>query len=240
METPVDANQESSGSYVPSLCRASVSSVLYAGSSTESVIACRNSGEEYGTQTAFLVAGYLQPHHTYTSILQNFSVVRQARVIENGETVSFLYNFLPSPFLEPGDYNLVLGVYFQAGNNNKTFFSVAYNGTIMVEASNMDPRTIMTYITLVGIVCGVVYGVAAKMGMLKSSAKSSSSKSSKGSKSGSPTSPNSEGCDMDYISKEHQRYVDAILNPTSPKSSSPKASSQKASSPNRGGSKKIR
>eukprot|EP00796_Vickermania_ingenoplastis_P010236 gene10236-7175_t len=169
-EWPQDSFDASSGD-IPSVCRASVPSVLYAGNTAENVIVCRNSGEEVGSQTAFLVAGFLQPAHTYQTVLQNFSVVRQARVIEKGESVSFRYNVLPSSYLDPGDYNLVLGVYFQGGAHNQTFLSVAFNATVLVEASSTDPRTIMTYVTLVAILCGVIYGVAVKLGAFKSGTK---------------------------------------------------------------------
>lgn len=211
---------ETTSPSIPSVCRATLRSKIFPGSVASSVIACRNGGTEHESQTAFLVGGYLQPINSFQSILQNFSVIRHSRVIEKGDTVSFLYDFSPSPFIEPGEYNLVLKVYFRGGSNEETFAMVAFNSTITLHTSNTDPRTIMTYVTLIAMVVGIAVMVAKKLGG------SSDNKGHKEKGSGSPASPSSDGYDMDYVSLEHQRYREKLLNaasPTSPKKSgSPK------------------
>lgn len=204
------------GHFFPSTCKATIGSKIYPGYPVESVIACRNGGEKYENQTAVIVSGFLQPLNTFNMILQNFSFVRHGRSIVGGETVTFLYEFIPSSYLEPGDYNLVLGVYFQASETNETFYMPAYNSTITLEASNSDPRTIMTYITLLAILCGIVYGVAAHLGVSSPLKKQPIRKSSPDSpKSTSPTSPLNDSCDMSYVSKEHQKFYESLLNQNS-------------------------
>lgn len=202
--------------FYPALCKASVKTTpIYAGSSVESVIACANIQEDFDVRTAILVMGYLQPKHMSSQILQNFSIVRQAKSIQQGSAVSFLYTFVPSSELEPDDYNLVLGVYFRMENAQKTALAVAYNSTISIQASDSDPQLIMTYIILLGLICAVIYGIASKLGLLKSKVSKPSPSTS------SVTSPTEKSYDVDYISKEHQRFCEEVLNKSTSRHGSP-------------------
>lgn len=197
-------------------CKATLpSDAIYPGSSVESVIACINVGGEMETKTAFLVAGYLQPPHSHNTIIQNFSVVRQGRPLRKGEATSFLYTFTPSSYLEADEYNLVLGVYARSDEDQKSVFLVAYNSTITVQQSNTDPQLIMTYITLLAILCGIVYGIGAKLGLFKSQ------KQKRAIKPSPVSSPASSSCDLSYVSKEHQRYREELLNKSASRVGSP-------------------
>ncbi|KAG5504909.1 hypothetical protein JKF63_04355 [Porcisia hertigi] len=197
---------------------------LPAGSKAKAVIAFRNSDEEV-SQVVFLLAGFLQPPGQYHAIIQNFSVVRQARVVQKSETVSMHYTFTPDAHLEPGEYNMVLGLYAQDSSTNKTYFMTAFNSTVMVgEPLGTDPRTILTYFTLLVIFGGIAYVAADKVGLVKkmttvcSKSESSSSTSGSGSNYVEMGTGNT-GYDPAYVNAEHQRYRDEVLRRSSASSS---------------------
>ncbi|KPA85615.1 putative mitochondrial hypothetical protein [Leptomonas pyrrhocoris] len=223
----------------PSVSRAyflNASSQLFpsfpAGSKAHAVLAFQNNGE--ATQVVFLVAGLLQPPQDYHTTLQNFSVVRQAREVKKSETVSLHYTFMPDARLEPGEYNMVLGLYMQDAASNQTYFITAFNSSVMVaEPLGTDPRTILTYFTLLAIFAGVAYVAADRIGLVKmiKSARHTKSSASGGSKT-VEVGTSGAAYDPAYITPEHQRYRDEIMreksaSPHSRKTPSPKKKNQK-------------
>lgn len=203
--------------FYPTFCKASLPSTpIYAGSSVDSVIACINMQDETEPKEAFLLIGYLQPLHSYDRILQNFSVVRHGKVLEKGEAVTFQYTFVPSSYLEANEYNLVLGLFARSPSAGQSEFLVAYNATISIHPSNMDPQLIMTYLILVAVLCGIIYGIASKLGLLQPRKQKHSPKSSP------ESSQLGSSCDMSYVSKEHQRYCEELLSQSTSRHTSPK------------------
>lgn len=183
-----------------------------AGSKANAVVAFQNNDE--AAQVIFLVAGLLQPPQQFQTTLQNFSVVRQARQVKNAETVSMHYTFTPDARLEPGEYNMVLGLYVQDTASNQTYFVTAFNSSVMIEDPlGTDPRTILTYFTLLAIFGGVAYVAAEKMGIVKMIKAASHAKSSSSSSANSTVEMGTSGAAYDpaYVNAEHQRYRDQIV-----------------------------
>lgn len=200
-----------------------------AGSKANAVLAFQNN--DAAEQTIFLVAGLLQPPQQYQTTLQNFSVVRQARQVKKAETVSMHFSFTPDARLEPGEYNMVLGLYVQDAASNQTYFITAFNSSVMIEDPlGTDPRTILTYLTLLAIFGGVAYVAAEKMGivkMIKAASHTKSSAASTGSSRNVEVGTSGAAYDPAYINPEHQRYRDQIVREKSASPHSRKASSHK-------------
>ncbi|RNF15691.1 translocon-associated protein subunit alpha [Trypanosoma conorhini] len=192
---------------------------LPAGSKANALIAYRNS--QLGHQhTVVLIAGYITPVNDYSQVIQNFSIVRHARVVQPSDTTSFQYSFTPDHLLEPTDYNLILGLYFHDNVTNNTYFATAFNDTVTVDESlETDPRTLLTYVTLLGLFGGAAYFLASKLGLVallkaKRAAGASRRRVEVGTKG--------EGYDPDYISSEHHKYKEALLQRNSSSSPSKK------------------
>ncbi|XQJ26896.1 Translocon-associated protein (TRAP), alpha subunit, putative [Leishmania guyanensis] len=196
-----------------------------AGSKVNVAVAFQNNDNE-ASQVVFLMNGLLQPPHQYHIVLQNFSVVRQAREVKKSETVSMHYTFRPEPHLEPGEYNLVIGLYVQNSATNQTYFITSFNSSIMVEDPlGTDPRTVLTYFTLLSIFGGIAYIVGSKMGIVKMIKAMTHSKSSTGSGAHHmEMGTGSTGYDPAYINAEHQRYRDEVLRKKSTDAHSRRAS----------------
>ncbi|KPI85734.1 hypothetical protein ABL78_5221 [Leptomonas seymouri] len=198
-----------------------------AGSKANTVLAFQNNNE--ASQVVFLITGLLQPPQEYHTTIQNFSAVRQAREVKKTETVSIHYTFTPDARLEPGEYNLILGLYIHDTASNQTYFTTAFNSSVMIaDPLGTDPRTVLTYFTLLAIFCGVAYVAADKLGIVKmiktiSHAKSSSSNSSKTVEVGT----SGAAYDPAYINPEHQRYREQIMRENSSSPHGRKASSPK-------------
>ncbi|ESL08057.1 hypothetical protein TRSC58_04248 [Trypanosoma rangeli SC58] len=192
---------------------------LPAGSKANALVAYRNSQREH-QHTVVLIAGYLTSVKVYSQVIQNFSVVRHARIVQPGDTTSFQYSFTPDPLLEPTDYNLILGLYFHDNVTNNTYFVTAFNDTVSVDESlETDPRTILTYLTLFCLFGGAAYFLALKLGFVaflkaKRAGGSSGRRVEVGTKG--------EGYDPDYISSEHYKYKEALLQRNSSSSPSKK------------------
>ncbi|KAK7196514.1 Translocon-associated protein (TRAP), alpha subunit [Novymonas esmeraldas] len=210
-----------------------------AGSKANAVVAFQNN-DNAASQVVFLVAGMLQPPQQYHMTLQNFSAVRQAREVKKDETVSMQYTFTPDARLEPGEYNMVIILYLQDSATNQTYFVTAFNSTIMLEDPlGTDPRTVLTYFTLLAIFGGVAYVAADKLGLVKVVKALLRSKNGSGSGAAAGRSGSSaknielgtSGASYDpaYINAEHQRYRDEVLRQ---KSASPHPR-QKSASPNK-------
>ncbi|KAG5479182.1 hypothetical protein LSCM4_01771 [Leishmania orientalis] len=188
---------------------------FHAGSKANTVIAFQNNGNE-APQVVFLVVGLLQPPHQYHTVIQNFSVVRQARNVAKLETVSMHYTFTLDPRLEPGEYNMVLGLYVQDSATNQTYFMTAFNSTIMLqEPLGTDPRTVLTYFTLLAIFGCIAYVVGNKLGLVKliktmMRSKVSSTRNGTGARHVEMGTGGSS-YDPAYINAEHQRYRDELL-----------------------------
>ncbi|AYU78717.1 conserved hypothetical protein [Leishmania infantum JPCM5] len=188
---------------------------FHAGSKANVVIAFQNNGNE-ASQVVFLVVGLLQPPQQYHTTIQNFSVVRQAREVKKSETVSIQYTFTPDVHLESGEFNMVLGLYVQDSATNQTYFITAFNSTVMLEDPlGTDPRTVLTYFTLLAICGGIAYVVGDKLGVVKMiKAMKHSKGNSNGSGSGAKhleMGTGSTGYDPAYINADHQRYRDEVL-----------------------------
>lgn len=192
-----------------------------AGSKANAVVAFQNN-DNAASQMIFLVAGLLQPPQTYSTTIQNFSVVRQVREVKQSETVSMHYTFTPDARLEPGEYNMVIGLYLQDSATNQTYFMAAFNSSVMIEDPlGTDPRTVLTYFTLLAIFGGVAYVVADKLGLVKvikaamnaKSGRAGSSGSSSGISSAKAVEVGTSGAAYDpaYINAEHQRYREEVL-----------------------------
>ncbi|ORC87877.1 uncharacterized protein TM35_000191210 [Trypanosoma theileri] len=195
-----------------------VNPTLPAGTPTDALLAYRHQQAGH-RHTVVLIAGYLSPHNAYGDVIQNFSIVRHARPVDPAETVSFQYRFTPDAMLEPNDYNLVLGLYCHDNITNNTFFVTAFNGTVSVDESlTTDPKTILTYITLLALFGGVAYFVASKLGLV-AVLKGMRNGGSKGRRR-VEVGTNGEGYDPDYIAREHQVYRETVLQRNA--SSSPK------------------
>ncbi|CBZ26992.1 conserved hypothetical protein [Leishmania mexicana MHOM/GT/2001/U1103] len=185
------------------------------GSKVKVMIAFQNNDKE-ASQVVFLVVGLLQPPQQYHTTIQNFSVVRQARKVRKSETVSMQYTFTPDVRLESGEYNMVLGLYVQDSATNRTYFITAFNSTVRLEDPlGTDPRTVLTYFTLLAIFGGIAYVVANKLGVVKLiKAMMHSKGSSYGSGSGAKhveVGTGGPGYDPAYINADHQRYRDEVL-----------------------------
>lgn len=190
-----------------------------AGSPVTSVIAYQNAART-GDQQVILVAAYLQPAGKFSTILQNFSVVRQARTVENKETATFRYSFVPDASFEPGPYNLVVGVFYAGTASNATDFATAYNSTVYIaEPLSTDPRTVLTYLTLLGIFGAIAYYLADRFGVIRAINESQRgpAKPTHGLKPVEVEAgkKNSATYDPDYVSKEHTRYRDELLRKSS-------------------------
>jgi translocon-associated protein subunit alpha len=200
-----------------------------AGSKANVVVAFQNNEE--ASQVVFLIAGLLQPPQQFQTTLQNFSVVRQARRVKTAETVSMLYTFTPDARLEPGEYNMVLGLYVQDASSNQTYFITAFNSSVMIaDPLGTDPRTILTYFTLLAIFGGVAYVIADKTGIVKMIKAASHAKSSSSGSNGSKTvevGTSGTAYDPAYVNAEHQRYRDQIMREKSSSPHSHRASSSK-------------
>lgn len=211
-------------------CSSPVFPTLPAGSKAESVLVYQNN-DEGNSHTVVLVIGYIQPLNNYAMVIQNFSVVRQARAVAPGETTSFRYSFTPSPMLEPGDYNLVLGLYFQNGESNSTYFITGFNGTVTIDESlGTDPRTVLTYFTLLGIFAAAAYFTANHFGLIAKYKAMQAKKAGAAQRSFVEVGTSGEGYDADYVSEEHKRYREEVLRKGS---SSPSGRRQASSSPNK-------
>ncbi|CAD2218339.1 Translocon-associated protein (TRAP), alpha subunit, putative [Angomonas deanei] len=195
---------------------------LPTGSKSQSLIGYQNNHKS-NTQTVVLVAGYLQPKGTYGTVLQNFSVVRQARTVKPKESVSFQYFFTPDVYFEPGDYNLVIGLYVQDTTTNSTSFVVGYNSTVALrEPLGTDPRTILTYFTLLAIIGGVGYLFRDKIVPQKASAPKRTAQSDR-MVSQKGDGEKSDAIDTDYISKDHLQYKQQLIDKTASSSRGRKA-----------------
>lgn len=219
----------------PSVCRAyflNATSQSFptfpAGSKANAVVAFQNNDE--ASQVVFLIAGLLQPVQQFQTTIQNFSVVRQARQVKKAETVSMQYTFTPDARLEPGEYNMVLGLYVQDSASNQTYFVTAFNSSVVIaDPLGTDPRTVLTYFTLLAIFGGVAYVAADKMGIVKMVKAASHAKSSASGNSGKTVEVGTSGAAYDpaYINAEHQRYRDQIVREKSASPHSRKNSSSK-------------
>lgn len=201
---------------------------FHVGSKANVVIAFQNNGHE-ASQVVFLVVGLLQPPRQYHTTIQNFSVVRQAREVKKSETVSIQYTFTPDVHLESGEFNMVLGLYVQDSATNQTYFITAFNSTVMLEDPlGTDPRTVLTYFTLLAIFGGIAYVVCEKLGVVKMiKAMTHSKGNSNGSGSGAKhmeMGTGRTGYDPAYINADHQRYRDEVLHKKSPTPHSRRAS----------------
>nr|CCC91344.1 conserved hypothetical protein [Trypanosoma congolense IL3000] len=181
---------------------------FHAGSPVDVLIAFRNNDQRV-KNTVVLVAASVFPARAYGQALQNFSAIRHARSVKFGETVTFHYTFTPHALLEPNDYNLVVGLYYKKDEDSQPQFIVAFNDTVTIEASlDTDPSTVLTYLTILAAVVGAGYTLVSKLGLLNFFRKKSQ-----------PTSErrrveigtNGDGYDPDYVSDEHLRYKEAIL-----------------------------
>lgn len=198
---------------------------FHAGTMATSTIVFQNNG--IAPSTIVLAAGILQPKYAYDSILRNFSVVRHGRVLHPKESNTFRYSFLPDVYLEPGEYNLVLSLYFQDGASNQTFAVTAYNSTVLVdEALGTDPRTVLTYLTLLVIFGALAYYVADRTGILKTiKNKRTASKqlpASAAAGKGAKVGKGALGYDPDFIPKEHQMYREKLMKEKEGRNASPK------------------
>lgn len=222
---PADAYEDAADQYRPPfITRAifpnSTSSILVpklpAGAPSTALIAFQNNAIGAAHQLV-LVAGYLQPLNSFQTVLQNFSVVRQARTVQPSETVTVQYTFTPDASFEPGEYSLVIGVYFADVATNETSFAVAYNGTVYVdEALGTDPRTILTYITLMAIFGAIAFYVADRFHIIKMIEASRHGGKKSGNKSQNvEMGTGGQGYDPDYVSKEHLRYRDDVMRKSS-------------------------
>ncbi|KAG5479029.1 hypothetical protein LSCM1_02872 [Leishmania martiniquensis] len=186
-----------------------------AGSKAHVVVAFQNSDND-DPQVVFLVIGLLQPPQQYHTVIQNFSAVRQARKVRRSETVSMHYTFTADPRLEPGEYNLVLGLYVQNSATNQTYFVTAFNSTIILEEPlGTDPRMVLTYLTLLAIFACIAYVAANKLGLVKMiktmmHSKAGSSWNGTGAKH-VEMGTGGTSYDPAYINAEHQRYRDEVL-----------------------------
>ncbi|KAF5219023.1 hypothetical protein C3747_22g375 [Trypanosoma cruzi] len=181
---------------------------LPAGSEKNALIAYRNN--QLGHQhTVVLIAGYLTPLNLYGQVIQNFSVVRHARIVQPTDTTSFQYTFTPDAMLEPNDYTLILGLYYQDNVTNHTYFATAFNNTVTVDESlETDPKMILLYFNLLLLFGGVAYFAALKLGLV---ALLREKRGGDSSRRRVEVGTNGEGYDPDYVSKEHYRYKEALL-----------------------------
>ncbi|GET88495.1 hypothetical protein, conserved [Leishmania tarentolae] len=185
------------------------------GSKANAVIAFQNNDKE-AAQVVFLVVGFLQPAYQYQTIIQNFSAIRQARVVNNSETVTMQYTFTPDVHLERGEYNMALGLYVQDSVTNSTYFVSSFNSTVMLEDPlGTDPRTVLTYFTLLAIFGGIAYVVVDRLGvvkMIKSMMHSTGNSYGNGNAATHmEMGTGSSGYDPAYINADHQRYRDELL-----------------------------
>ncbi|EKF25985.1 hypothetical protein MOQ_010343 [Trypanosoma cruzi marinkellei] len=181
---------------------------LPAGSETNALIAYRNN--QLGHQhTVVLIAGYLAPLNLYGQVIQNFSVVRHARIVQPTDTTSFQYTFTPDAMLEPNEYTLILGLYYQDNVTNHTYFATAFNNTVTIDESlETDPKTILLYFNLLLLFGCVAYFSASKLGLV---AFLRGKRGGDSSRRRVEVGTNGEGYDPDYVSKEHYRYKEAVL-----------------------------
>lgn len=187
-----------------------------AGSKATAVIAYKNNIFSHA-HTVILIVAYLQPKNKFNTVLQNFSVVRQARVVQPQETVTFLYTFTPDVHFELGDYNLVVGLHYQDDATNLTYFYPAFNGTVTIKESlNTDPRTVLTYMTLLSICFFASYIAASKFGILKMIEKALTSRKKKARPHTQvEVGTSGQGYDPDYVNHEHYRFRDELLRKSS-------------------------
>uniref|UniRef100_A0A0A9ZD42 Translocon-associated protein subunit alpha n=1 Tax=Lygus hesperus TaxID=30085 RepID=A0A0A9ZD42_LYGHE len=104
----------------------------------------------------------------YDATIQNFSIVRHARVVYPHETVNIRYSFTPDRYIDSGEYNLVIGLFVNNGLTNATNLMTAFNATIYIDdVIGTDVWTVFTYVIIVGFLCGVIYSAAYCFGMHK-------------------------------------------------------------------------
>ncbi|CCW61930.1 unnamed protein product [Phytomonas sp. EM1] len=184
---------------------------LNAGAKTQALIAFHNY-DPSNTVHILLASGNLI-FRNQDRVLQNFSVVRNARVVRPGETVTVDYRFTPSPGLDPGMYSVFLGLHCMDTTTNRTFLATAFRGEVLIgDTLNSDARTILTYFTLIAIILVMVYGICARLGLIrKIVALWRSRKQHAQPRVHTETGTVDNNYDPEYISAEHLRYRDAML-----------------------------
>ncbi|KAG8347506.1 putative Translocon associated protein (TRAP) alpha subunit [Trypanosoma vivax] len=189
---------------------------LPAGSRADGVIGYRNNDPK-SNHTIIVVVGGISPLNVYDKMLQNFSAVRHARQVLSGETVSLHYSFTPHPLLEPNEYNLALGLFYTQSATNETHYVNVFNDTVTIDASlDTDPQTYLTYLVLIVLMGVIGYYAAGAFGIFRHGQKGSGS----GERRRVEVGTRGEGYDPDYVSSEHLRYKEAVLqrkNSQSPK-----------------------
>ncbi|CCW66272.1 unnamed protein product [Phytomonas sp. Hart1] len=183
---------------------------LNVGTKTTSLIAYHNY-DPTNTFHILLVSGNIMLPEKHT-VIQNFSVVRHARVVRPGETVTLEYRFTPNSRLEPGLYDVFLHLHCVNTTDNRTFLVTPFGGEVKIgEALATDPRTILTYFTLIAILLVMVYGIGARLGVKKLISQWKRQKGHPRANVQMEMGTADNHYDPEYISPEHLRYRDAIL-----------------------------
>ena len=104
-----------------------------AGSEISSLIGFHNVGDR-----PFIVKGVqasLRDANDFAFVLQNFTNLPVGSLIDGGEQASIMYKFLPENTLDPRDVTLELVVTYSDEDDDATFVSAAFNGTITITDS---------------------------------------------------------------------------------------------------------
>lgn len=180
-----------------------------AGQWVETLVSFANSDEATPYNVRF-VAAHINAVGDPNAYIQNFTGNAYDRQVEGKETGTFKYRFKPHESLDPRDYNLVIRVFFTTNDNN-TLAIAAFNGTITIqEPSGVDPETIMTFVTIFGLIGGAVWFFNKK--------KSKRSYQPRTSQSPTVEMGTAKGFDKNYVGDDHIRYVESLNR----KSQSPK------------------
>ena len=183
-----------------------VSPTIKAGELTKALVTFEN-GAESTFQVEFMQASFADAQNQ-VKIVQNLTGALVNRTVNQGESVSMVYEFLPSKtILHPIEYTLAISVYFMSEDDNTRESMTAFNQTVHVldNTSVFDLQSLF----LVFLIGGAIY-----LGIQHFNKKSKKIVKRKTTKAVS-ASASPEGDDADvYIPREHLRAVQRKGSPT--------------------------
>jgi len=140
--------------------------------------------------------------------IQNFTIQPLDQIVFPGQDVTVNYTFIPSDTLDPADYKLNAWIVYNS-SEGRVYANTYYNNTFELVAPKFDylsPKNILTYLILLGLTGGIVYGLSNSSILGKSKRKKR-------------TKPNYERAKMIQETWEPQIYVPKKRNQTGSKKS---------------------
>jgi len=120
------------------------------GNQVQILLGFSNDGETPVNVTS--ISGSLRYPTDWRYFIQNFTKLALSTIVKPGEQISFLYQFLPDPLLEPRDFGFS-GQVFYHDSESGNFTSYFYNSTVsLIESSEgIDAQALFTYVGIIGV-----------------------------------------------------------------------------------------